>query len=67
MPKTIYSVNYYDAEAHAKAFGVETTQFFNTKIEAMMFASDVDSHSYETHQLCSPGCPTYHPVGSTLI
>ena len=67
MPKTLYSVKFYDAAAHAKEFGSETVQFFKTKLDAVLFAGDVDAGTYETHQLCSSKCKTYHTVGSTLI
>ena len=67
MPKTLYSVKFYDAEAHAKEFGAETVQFFKTKLDAVLFAGDVDANTYETYQLCCSKCTNYHAVGSSLI
>ena len=67
MPKTLYSVKFYDAAAHPKEFGAETVQFFKTKLDAVLFAGDVDADTYETHQLCSSKYATYLAVGSTLI
>jgi hypothetical protein len=64
MPKTIFEVEYVDAEASSSHPEVLSVQFFDNLYQAVEFAALVGARFYQAYRLTNT---QYLAAGSTLI